>query len=96
VQVSPRAGRTKITVSEDHTMTIAASVGVGAVFAGVAAMFMANAGAAQILPLLPIAGGGAVFLLRRAVKVRREKLKGLLDRLTRHVAATARPELPGG
>ncbi|MDH4043834.1 MAG: serine/threonine protein kinase [Gemmatimonadota bacterium] len=97
VQVSPRAGRTKITVSEDHTMTIAASVGVGSVFAGVAAMFMANAGAAQmVLPLLGIAGGGAIFLLRRAVKIRREKLKGLLDRLTRHVTATARPELPPG
>jgi hypothetical protein len=93
VQVSPRAGRTKITVSEDHTLTIAASVGVGAVMAGMVAMLVGSSGAPQLLlPMLGLAGGGAVFWVRRTVKARREKLRALLDRLTRHVVATARPE----
>ncbi len=47
-----------------------------------------------IMPLLGIGGAGAVFFLRRSVTKRREKLRALLDRLTRHVTATARPALP--
>jgi hypothetical protein len=35
-----------------------------------------------------------VFFLRRSVRARREKLKTLLDRLTRHVVATAQQQLP--
>jgi serine/threonine-protein kinase len=97
VQVSPRAGRTKILVSEDHTMTVAASVGVGAVMAGMAAMLVGGSQAPQlILPLLGIAGGGAVFFLRRSARARRAKLRALLDRLTGHVVATGRAELPQG
>ncbi len=98
VQVIPRAGRTKVTVSEDHTRTIAASVGVGALVGGVLVMIMGGASGTlrDLFILLPAFGlpGGAFFMLRRSVKRRREKLKGLLDRLTHHVAATARPELP--
>jgi serine/threonine protein kinase len=97
VQVSPRAGRTRITVSEDHTLGVAASMGVAAMLAGVAAMFLANSGSAHlVLPLVGVAGGGAIFLLRRAVRARRAKLEGLLNRLTRHIAATARHELRDG
>jgi len=99
VQVSPRGGGTKITVSEDHAMTIAVSVGVGAVLAGTAAMGLGAASGRAVvlaLPAIGIAAGGAIFLLRRAVKVRRAKLMGLLDRLSHHVAAPARPELPRG
>jgi hypothetical protein len=97
VQVSPRAGQTKIVVSEDHTATVAVTIGVGAVFAAMAAMLVGNAGAPQtVLPLLGIAGGGAVFFLRRSVNARRAKLRALLDRLTGHVAATGRLESPGG
>lgn len=101
VQVGPRAGGTKITVSEDHSMTIAATVGVGAVVAGMLAMVLGGpAGTWRdlllALPVLGVAGGGAVVLLRRAVRIRRDKLKNLLDRLARHVAAAAPPELPAG
>jgi serine/threonine protein kinase len=96
VQVSPRAGRTKITVSEDHTVTIAATVGVGAVVAGMGAVLAGGAGAPPhiVWPLLGLLGGGAAFLLQRGAKLRRRRLRDLLDRLTRHVAATARPKLP--
>ncbi|MDH3291301.1 MAG: serine/threonine protein kinase [Gemmatimonadota bacterium] len=93
VQVSPRSGRTKIMVSEDHTMTVAASVGVGLVMAGVLATFVGSTGAPPvILPALGLAGGGAVFFLRRSAKARRAKLRALLDRLTGHVVATGGPE----
>ncbi len=97
VQVVPRAGQTRITVSEDHTVTLAASVGVGSVFAGMIVMLMGTTAAPTVfLPALGVVGGAGVFLLRRSIKARREKLKALLDRLTRHVVATARPELPDG
>jgi hypothetical protein len=60
-------------------------------------MFLANSGSARlVLPLVGMAGGGAIFLLRRAVRARRAKLEGLLDRLSRHIAATARHELRDG
>jgi hypothetical protein len=96
VQVSPRAGQTKIVVSEDHTATVAVSMGLGAVFAVLAATFLGSAGMPQLLPpLLGIGGGGAFFFVRRGIKQRRAKLRALLDRLTRHVTATARPQLPG-
>jgi len=96
VQVNPRGGRTKITVSEDHTATIAVTAGVGAVVAGVLATVVGQSGAPLpiIMPMLGIVGGGAVLLLRRSNQARRERLKRLLDRLTRHVTATAVPELP--
>ncbi len=95
VQVSPRAGQTKIVVADDHSATVAVTVGVGAVLAAVAAMLVGRAEMPQlIMPLLGIGGAGAVFFLRRSVTKRREKLRALLDRLTRHVTATARPALP--
>jgi hypothetical protein len=96
VQVGPRAGRTRITVSEDHTVTIAVTAGVGSVAAGVGAILAGGAGvpADIVWPVLGLLGGGAAFLLQRAGKRRRRRLRDLLDRLTRHVAATVRPELP--
>jgi hypothetical protein len=91
----PRGGQTRITVSEDHTMTIAATAGVGSVLAGTAVMLMGTTGPAELyLPALGIVGVGIVFFLRRSAKARREKLKALLDRLTRHVVATTQPQLP--
>jgi tRNA A-37 threonylcarbamoyl transferase component Bud32 len=95
VQLVPRGGQTRITVSEDHTMTIAATAGVGSVLAGTAVMLMGTTGPAELyLPALGIVGVGIVFFLRRSAKARREKLKALLDRLTRHVVATTQPQLP--
>jgi len=97
VQVSPRAGRTRVTVSEDRTATVAVSAGVAAVLAGMAAMAGGEVVALRvILPAIGIAGGGVVLMLRHAIRRRREKLRTLLERLTRYVASTARPELPPG
>ena len=97
VQVNPRGGRTKITVSEDHTMTVAASVGVGAAVAGMAVMWAGQGGALpMILPVLGIAAGGVGLVLRAGIKKRRKRLTLLLERLTRHATSTAVPRLPEG
>ena len=97
VQVSPRAGETKIMLSSDHTQIIAASAGVGSVVGGVIAMLVANTIALPaMLPALGIVGVGALLVVKARRKRAQEKLRLLLDRLTRHVMATARPELPAG
>jgi serine/threonine protein kinase len=96
VQVSPRAGRTKVTVSEDHTTTMAVSAGFAAVLAGLAAALAQGLPLPVMLPAIGIAGGGTVLVLRRAITKRRERLRGLLDRLTRCVAESGRPALPPG
>ena len=96
VQVTPRAGRTKITVSEDHTVTIAVSAGVGfTVLGALGVMLPEVTGVPEVvLPVLGMLAVGGAFLLYRGNKARQEKLQRLLERLTRHVEATARPELP--
>lgn len=98
VQVTPREGRTKITVSEDHAATIAISAGVGFTVLGMLGVMLPEAtGVPEIvLPVLGMLGLGGAFLLYRGNKARQGKLQRLLERLTRHVEATARPELPKG
>jgi hypothetical protein len=97
VQVNPRGGATKIMVSSDHTAVITASAGVASVFGGVIAMFIASTVALPaILPALGILGAGAFLAFNVRKKRGQEKLRALVDRLTRHVLATARPELPAG
>ncbi|MBE0595621.1 MAG: serine/threonine protein kinase [Gemmatimonadales bacterium] len=98
VQVGPRGGQTKITVSADQTATVAVAAGVASVFGALLVMFVADAGAPTpvILPALGVIGGGVVLALRVQGRRSKEKLRALLDRLTRHVTATARPELPRG
>jgi serine/threonine protein kinase len=79
VQVSPRNGRTKITIVEDQTTTIAMSAGIGAVVAGALALPMSETWWA----LVPVAGlvlagiGG----LRMRWQKRKQLLTSLLDRL---------------
>ena len=95
VQVGPRGGQTKITVSADYTATVAVSAGVASVFAALLAMFVVDAGAAPVmLPAIGVIGGGVVLAVRTRARRSKERLRMLLDRLTRHVTATARPELP--
>ncbi|MDH5234860.1 MAG: protein kinase [Gemmatimonadota bacterium] len=95
VQVSPRAGRTKITVSSDHSLSVVGATAAGAVLAGMLAMFMGNAGAASVsLPAIGVVGVGAVFLVRRAIRARRERLEALLERITNQLARAIPPQLP--
>jgi hypothetical protein len=97
VQVSPRGGQTKVVLSTDYTAAVAVSVGVASVFGALLAMFFVDAGASPVvLPAIGVIGGGVVLAVRVRAKHNREKLRMLLDRLTRHVIATARPELPAG
>ncbi|NIM52644.1 MAG: protein kinase [Gemmatimonadales bacterium] len=95
VQVSPRGGRTKITIVEDQTASIAVAAGVGAVAIGVAAVPAAEVGAMALLPVMGAVVVGAVAVLRGSWRKRRELLSTLLGRLAGHVTGTARRELPG-
>jgi len=58
-------------------------------------MFMGNAGAASVsLPAIGVVGVGAVFLVRRAIRARRERLEALLERITNQLARAIPPQLP--
>ncbi len=86
VQISPREGRTKITISEDQTTMIAMSAGLGAVVAGALVLPMSETWWA----LVPVAGlvlagiGG----LRMRWRKRRRLLASLLDRLAGYVTGS--------
>ena len=90
VQVSPRDGRTKITIVEDQTTAIAVSAGIGAVLAAVLAIPMSE----TWWSLVPVAGlvlagiGG----LRMRWQKRRQLLTSLLDRLAGYVTTSARQD----
>jgi len=94
VQVSPRDGSTKITITEDRTGAIAVTIGVGSVILGALAIPIIESGVTALLPGVAIVVVGGVALVRAQFKRRRQLLSGLLDRLTLHVRGTAR-RLPG-
>jgi serine/threonine protein kinase len=96
VQVSPRSGSTKITITEDQTATIAIGVSLGLVVVAGIALPAARMGVTAMLPAVAIVVTGGVFALRAHWKRRRQLLESLLQRLTGHVTSTARGMLPGG
>ncbi len=86
VQVSPRAGSTRITITEDQTAAIAVSAGVGSVVIGGLALPLATASLWAIVA--PVAGVvvAAVAAFRALRNRRRKQLSELLGRLTHHVS----------
>lgn len=88
VQVSPHHGRTKITIVEDHTATVAMSAGLGAVLIGALAIPMADTWwvVAPITGLILAGIGG----LRMQWRKRRQVISSLLDRLAVYVTTAAR------
>jgi tRNA A-37 threonylcarbamoyl transferase component Bud32 len=88
VQVSPRAGSTRITITEDQTAAIAVSAGVGSVVIGGLALPLATASVWAMMA--PVAGlvVAAVAAFRALRKRRRAQLSELLERLTHHVSTS--------
>jgi hypothetical protein len=88
VQLSPRDGRTKITIVEDHKVMIAMSAGIGAVVIGALALPMSETWWA-LAPAtgLALAGIGG---LKMWWQKRRRVLTSLLDRLVGYVTAARR------
>lgn len=88
VQLSPRDGRTKITIVEDHKVMIAMSAGIGAVVIGALALPMSETWWA-LAPAtgLALAGIGG---LKMWWQKRRRVLTSLLDRLAGYVTAARR------
>jgi hypothetical protein len=89
VQVSPRDGRTKITILEDRTGTIAVTFGVGSVVIAALAIPAFEGGLTQLFPVIGILAVGGVAYVRKQFKRRKQLLTSLLDRLTLHVSGTA-------
>jgi hypothetical protein len=90
VTVSPRDGSTKVTISEDRTGMVAATIGVGSVVVAILAIPAFEMGMTPVLPAIGILVTGGVAALRRSFKTRRRLLTNLLDRLTLHVLGPTR------
>ncbi|HEX9692477.1 MAG TPA: serine/threonine-protein kinase [Gemmatimonadales bacterium] len=91
VQITPRGGRTRITISEDRSATFV-GVGVGTAVAAVAAPAVATG--VGLLLLIPLAVGGAIAigkLYQIHARKRRALLESLLDRLERRIESTRAP-----
>jgi serine/threonine protein kinase len=88
VQVSPRDGRTRITIMEDETTMIAMAAGVGAVVIGALVLPMSETWWA----LAPVAGAivAGIGGLRIRWQKRRQLLSSLLDRLAGYVSTATR------
>ena len=91
VQVTPRDGRTKITVAEDQTHMLGMMVGVGALPVGLAVLSLGSGDIAgpAIGSAIGIIIGGAIFWWRSHWKKRKRVLAGLMQRLKRHIVSTA-------
>ena len=91
VDVSTRNGETRIKVEEDETTLIGGSMGIGAVVVGQFAFWLANTDVTSWAIVLPAAaaviGGAQIWKFHR--KRRQDLLSGVVDRLARHVSATA-------
>ncbi len=91
VQVTPRDGRTKITVAEDQTHMLGMMVGVGALPVGLAVLSLGSGDIAgpAIASAIGIIIGGAIFWWRSHWRKRKRVLAGLMQRLKRHIVSTA-------
>jgi hypothetical protein len=94
VQVVPRDGFTRITISDDRTGMVGVVVGLGAVVAGAMALPLSGMAweATALLTTLGLGMGGlgiAAFV-RAAWRRRRAQLQRLLDRLEQHINAARR------
>ena len=91
VDVSPRNGETRIKVEEDETTLIGGSMGIGALVVGQIAFWLANTDITAWALVGPVAagliGGAQIWKFHR--RRRHAFLSGVMDRLARHVSATA-------
>jgi tRNA A-37 threonylcarbamoyl transferase component Bud32 len=95
VQITPRRGETRITISEDRSATFAVGLGVGAAVAGAIAAPAIGAGVG-LLPVAPLAMIGFVGIVRWFrvhARKRRVLLEGLMGALARRIGG-ARAALP--
>jgi hypothetical protein len=92
VQVAPRDGSTRLTITDDRTPAIAVTAGLGAVLAGATVLPLAGLGweTVTLMPALGIGVVGVAGLFRASWRRRRAKLQRLLDRLAQHVSVTSR------
>jgi tRNA A-37 threonylcarbamoyl transferase component Bud32 len=96
VQITPRRGETRITISEDRSATLAVGLGVGtAVGAAVAAPILgAGIGLVPIAPVAMIGLVGIVRWFRVHARKRRTLLEGLMRALARRIGGPG-AALPG-
>ena len=88
VQVSPRGGETKITITEDLSGTIAVSVGLGSLGVVALALPIVESGMTHLFPAVAILAIGGITVVRGHYRRRRRLLTNLLDRLTLYVKGT--------
>jgi len=88
VQITPRNGRTKITVGEDQTHALGMMVGLGAIPIGMAVVSFGSP-SFRMFALVAVVLVGAVAWWRRHWNERKRVLSGLMRRLKQHVASTA-------